>query len=401
MATSQNLRFPTLLRRELREYRTSLVWTPVVTAVLLALLMLLSVLLVNRISVLGDTILDALMADGRGSVEVSISVNDDGEEMRVIEIAADDEGLDLPVDSGGEIARIETDGQTQRIVLTPADPNAIPEPEDPPSPPQVEVVPKTEQEDERWNFSREWSFEPESRQKSDGDDSDLQVQEGRELNVMLSLIHSIFILILFLTTANYLLSGLFEDRKDRSILFWRSMPVSEWENIAAKIVTALLVAPIIFIFISVLLQIIYVVLIVVLVGRMDKDPGDVVLSNIDFSALFLDPLSGWVLTALWVAPAYAWFLLASSLARRSPLGLALLLPIGLFIVESVFLGTEFVGSAIGAHLPHLTDTSAVGFYVFGPQWMGVDLASMGAGLLFTALALTAAVWARRHRWEIN
>ena len=382
MASAQTFRFPSLLQRELREYRTSLVWTPLVTALLLALLMLSSVLLVNRVSVIGDTILDALMADGGSSVEVSISVGENGDdEATVIEVTSVDPARDPS---------------------SPADPAIT---QGAGEPPTYEVIP--EGDDERWNFSREWTFDPEpagdeeeGREGQDAEDKPDEL-EGRELNVMLSIIHSILLLTLFITSSNYLLSSLFEDRKDRSILFWRSMPVTEWENIGAKLIVALIVAPIIYIFISILLQFVYVVLMTLLVKRMGRDPSEVVLSNIDFLAVILDPISGWVMTALWIAPVYAWFLLASSLARRSPVGLALLLPVGLFVVEGVFIGTEYIGDAITAHFPHLSDDSAVGFYLFGPDWMAVDFAGIGAGWVFAILALLCAVWLRTHRWEIN
>jgi ABC-2 type transport system permease protein len=81
---------------------------------------------------------------------------------------------------------------------------------------------------------------------------------GRELNVMLSVLHGILLLVLLFTTFNYLLGSLYDDRKDRSILFWRSMPVSEREIVLSKFVMAMVVAPLIYIAVSLLLQLAYV-----------------------------------------------------------------------------------------------------------------------------------------------
>ena len=75
--------------------------------------------------------------------------------------------------------------------------------------------------------------------------------------------------------------------------------------------------------------------------------------------------------------------------------------IGLAFVEGMFIGTDFVGDAVQNHVPHVTDTTAVGFYLFGPDWGALNLGSVGAGLVFTALAIGAAVWLRQHRWELN
>ena len=42
----------------------------------------------------------------------------------------------------------------------------------------------------------------------------------------------------------YLLGALFDDRKDRSILFWKSMPVSDLQTVASKVASAAVVAPV-------------------------------------------------------------------------------------------------------------------------------------------------------------
>ena len=43
----------------------------------------------------------------------------------------------------------------------------------------------------------------------------------------------------------YCLAALFDDRKDRSILFWKSLPISDRDTVLSKLITASLVAPII------------------------------------------------------------------------------------------------------------------------------------------------------------
>ncbi|EED32617.1 ABC transporter, permease protein, putative [gamma proteobacterium NOR5-3] len=371
MATTQTSQFMTLLQREFREYKTSLFWTPVITAIVLGVLMLGSVVLANRISVVGDTVLEALMRKGNDNVNITISIGEDGEE---------------------EVTVVET-----------SDSLDIPPPLDQAAAPGYEVYVEDGDVDERWNFSREWNFTPGTDQPSAGDESDdpLDEMSGRELNVMLSIVHGILLLILLLTTTNYLLSSLYDDRKDRSVLFWRSMPVTEWQVVLSKFVVGLIVAPLLYIAISLLLQLAYVLLMILLVWRMDQDPFEVVVGNIDFIALMLDPISGWVMTALLIAPVYAWLLCASALARRSPFLMAITPVIGLVIAEGIFFGTEIVGNAVSRHFPHVSDSSAVGFYLFGPDWMALDLLSVAAGLVFTGIALAAAVWLRAHRWELN
>ncbi|MEM1191034.1 MAG: ABC-2 transporter permease [Pseudomonadota bacterium] len=366
MASSQNFRFAALLQREFREYRTSLFWTPLVTALLLAILMLGSVILANRISFIGDAVLESILAGN--SVNLSITVNEAGE--RVEELTVTERASDFA-------------------------------PPDAPPPPSYDVIDEGPTSEEQWNFSREWSFEPQGDDDGTGPDQEDVSFEGRELNVMLATVHGILLLVLFVTTFNYLVSCLFDDRKDRSILFWRSLPVTEWEIVASKFVMALIVAPLMFIAVSIVLQLVYVLLLMALVWRMGEDAYATVLTNIDFGAVLLDPVSGWLMTALLVAPAYAWLLLASSLAVRSPLWLAIVPPLGLLIVERLFFGSSVIGNAILRHIPNLSDETQVGFYMFGPAWTGLDLSSVAAGLVFAGVCLTGAVWLRTHRWELN
>ena len=251
--------------------------------------------------------------------------------------------------------------------------------------------------DEAWNFSKEWSFSapnPEPRAEDD--------LEGESLNPVLGGFHNIFCLIMFLVTINYLLGCLYTDRKDRSILFWKSMPVSEWQEVAAKLTVASLVVPAIYLAVSLLTQILETYIAMVLVWRMDGSATELVLSRVQFIPLIIDQFSGMVVWILWTLPAYAWFLLASAVAKRSPFLLAIAIPIGLVIAERLLLGSEHVLMAIGNHVPHKIDgddANSLGLYDFGPVWSQLDYLGMVFGFLTAAVFLAGAVWLRRYRFE--
>lgn len=356
----------TLLQRELREYRTSLVWTPLVCSLILALLMLGSVLLVNRISMLGDGVIQIIEQESRG-----------------VDGGAGESGWS----AGGALLAPGVDYQVSEEAA------GLPE--------------------EAWNFAMRWqAAAPEWLQQNislrtgpqDGADSggvsaELQL-EMDGLNPVLLVLHNILLLVLFITTTHYLLSALFDDRKDRSILFWRSLPVNDWETVLTKFAVALLAAPAIVLVISALLQIVYVLLAMLLLWRVDASSVDAVLANVSVGPLLADQLGGWVVTALWIAPAYAWLLLASAAARRSPFLLATAPVLALLLLDQFVLRSGAVLPALVDHLPHLSENSSMGFHLFGPNWAGLDLVQLVLGLVFTAACLTGAVYLRRHRWEI-
>jgi hypothetical protein len=366
MSSNDSRRWFSLIQRELREYRLSLVWTPFVLAGALALIMLAGVVVANQVSTFGEAVLSAILqAEGEG----------EGLELGVIIIDSDGKSASPPATSGLP---------------------AIPDASDPAL--QIERVP--EAEEEAWNFSREWRFSPPGR----GDRTAESSESGspvETLNPLLQGVHMLMLLVLLVVSVHYALGSLFNDRRDRSILFWKSMPVAPREEVLAKLAVCLLVAPLMFLAASLLAQLAMLLLSVALVWRMGLDPVAQVLGNLEFARLLLDQVGGWLVTALWVAPMYAWCLLASAAARRSPFLLAIAPVLIAMLLESLLFGSSYLASAVQNHVPHYAGArNAVGFYLFGPDWGTLDLWSLLLGLLAAGLMLWAAIWLRRHRWEI-
>lgn len=341
----------TLARREIQENRTSLIWTPIGIAIALVAVMLVSVLLANRVSVVGDTLLNVLLKE-ESTKGLDIT----------IDISADEKG----------------DRTTYKI--------------------EKKQAPGEEHD---WDFSEDWDFEPKT-----GPELQEKIQEGLDekfenLNPILNLVHSLMLLVLFLVSITYLLSSLYTDRKDHSILFWRSMPLSEWEEVLSKLAMALIIVPAVFILASIVVQLAYVSIAMLMVWRMDMDPFGLILGNLEFGSLFFGQIAGWLLTVLWISPLYSWLLLASAAAKRSPFFLSVAPVFGIIFIEEVFLGSEYFANAIERHIPHYTEgEGSVGFFIDNPLWATVDYVSIALGLLFSAAALTGAVYLRRYRFEI-
>ncbi len=358
-----------LVQRELQEYRVSLVWTPLAVAAALALLMLAGVLVANQFSNLGQVLLEAVMQEEAGDgINLNIRVVVDENGQRVAEVV------------------------TETVAGDEAAPGALRE--------DYRVTEAPELADEKlWDFSSDWAFSPvPPAQPARGGNAEPPMDS---LDPLLHGVHMFMLVILVFVSFNYLLGCLYTDRRDLSILFWRSMPVSARDEVLAKLAVALLVAPAIFIAASVLAQLATVLLAMLLVLRMDMDPVAVVLGNIQFGSVFLDQIGGWLLTALWVMPVYAWVLLASAGARRSPFMLALAPVLGLMLLEAMLLGSKHFAAALMNHMPHYNSgRSAVGFYLLGPDWANLDYSGLVLGLIVAAVLLAVTVWLRRYRWEI-
>jgi ABC-2 type transport system permease protein len=146
-----------------------------------------------------------------------------------------------------------------------------------------------------------------------------------------------------------LLGALYEERRDRSILFWKSMPISDWQEVLAKFATPLLVPPLTFLAVVIVAQL----FLALLFSLIMVFQGGAILPLWPVSLLFVSWLTfitHYLLWLAWALPVLAWLLFVSSFASRMPFLWAILLPVVLIVVEGMFLGTHNVGNWITLHL---------------------------------------------------
>jgi len=353
------------LRREFQEYRTSFLIAPAVIGGLIVLAVLLSVLFAGRLAFIGEGAMMALMHDPH-------------ESGPVVTITIEDEH------------RIGTAGETGDA--------------GPDSKPYV-VVEEPEAGGEEWNFSVEWTFGVPRRERPAADIADGEEMEGfGSLNPAMDVLHALFQVVLLFVSVNYLLGCLYQDRRDRSILFWKSMPVSEWREVLCKFAAVSLAAPLVYLAVSVATQTATLLLAMLLLWRLDVDPVNAILGNVEFIPLFRGQAAACLVWALSSAPVYAWFLVASAAARRSPFMFAFAIPIGLMFVERVFVGSNFLLHAITDRLSlpgtHGADAASAGIHLYGPVWSRLDYVEMALGLAAAGGFVALAVWLRRRRFEI-
>lgn len=364
MEHNSRMKFVTLVQREMQEFRTSLLWTPIFTAAGLSVLMLISVLLAGRFAMLGDGIIHIFDGSGDpGVINLELSVGEDpesGEQDLMLE-KLEDSDVGQPL---------------QPLTIT-ENPGDIPE--------------------EEWNFSQEWTFSAPGREVMVDDNGAYE-----SVNPLFNGLHSVFLLILFFVSINFLASCLFDDRKDRSILFWKSMPVSEGQEVLAKLFTITLVAPAIYLAVSLVTQLVFMGLGSLMVWRMDGTPSEL-LGQIQLGSLMFNQLGGIIVWMLFSLPLYAWIMLNSAAAKRSPMLLTIFIPLGLVFAERILFGTQILLGTIANHMPRMVDgddASSLGFYSIGPVWSQLDYLGMLLGIVVAAAFLAGAVWLRRHRFEI-
>jgi ABC-2 type transport system permease protein len=145
----------------------------------------------------------------------------------------------------------------------------------------------------------------------------------------------------------YLLDCLYADRRDRSILFWKSMPVSDTATVVTKLGVALILVPAVYFVFADLTTLLMAFIISV---RARTSLGGALWRG----DLWLQVQALWfymILTsAIWYLPVAAWLMLVSAWAKRAVILWSILPPLALGVAERVFLGTHVIAGHLGARL---------------------------------------------------
>src|SRR5258706_2359699 len=145
-------------------------------------------------------------------------------------------------------------------------------------------------------------------------------------------------LVAILVGVFYSVDALYGERRDRSILFWKSLPVSDLTTVLTKAAIPLAVLPLIAFVVGTLLQ--FAMLLWSTVVLLASGLSPIILwSEFHFFQEPLILLYGLIVLALWQAPLHGWFLLVSSWARRTPFLWAVLPLVILSVLEKSVFGT--------------------------------------------------------------
>ncbi len=167
-----------------------------------------------------------------------------------------------------------------------------------------------------------------------------------ELTVPYMLVASLIMGAAFIVSIFYSLDALYGERRDRTILFWKSLPVSDLTTVLSKASIPLLILP----FLA--FAIVVAAIVVMLPVNMIALGG----SDITFAQLW-QGLQLWqsakmllyhlvTVHILWYAPLYAWLLLVSAWARRAPLLWAFLPPLIVSLFEKLAFHTSYVSGLL-------------------------------------------------------
>ncbi len=197
----------------------------------------------------------------------------------------------------------------------------------------------------------------------------------------------------------YLLGSLYADRKDRSILFWKSMPVSDGMTVAAKLLTALVCVPLVYLAGAVVLQLVGLLIMTFVAMGAGVSAWEVVWQASAYPWLLVQMLLAIVFLALWHLPLFGWLMTVSAFARSVPFVWALGLPSGLMIAEKIVTNQSRLGAWMGQHTvpSRLVENGRSLMDNMTTHAASIDMVT---AIVVGAILIFAAIWLRGNADEI-
>jgi ABC-2 type transport system permease protein len=218
-----------------------------------------------------------------------------------------------------------------------------------------------------------------------------------------------FIMLSLIIQLYYFTTCLFDERRDLSVYFWRSLPVSDVLSVGVKLITGALVIPAIFMLAATLVVLVFLLLALIACTVLSLG-YDVSLWGLWGSANIISNLTSIWLNllpyALWMFPVFAWLMLASMFANKAPFLWAILPIAALLLIESfvvkylhldgrLFLNTLLEYFAFGQDMfpNNVSDIGSTKFIVFSALSSKISVMAtlIGVGLMY------ATYWLRVNR----
>ncbi len=245
-------------------------------------------------------------------------------------------------------------------------------------------------------------------------------ERSAAITVLMISLSSTFVFTMWILTTFYALDALYAERKDRSILFWRSIPLTDFETVLSKLLTALLVIPLITFAVIVITHLIVLLITSMWLGVRGANTWHLIWTAAPFFDNWTATLMFLLALTLWLSPFVGWFLFVSAFTKRSPLLMASL-PIAILpLLEKIVFKTSVFAEAFfvrSVQMPlfrgldniELLFQEGEDFKMAGDASLSLlsllDLGrffgslSLWSGIIVCGLFTTAAIYVRRYRDE--
>jgi ABC-2 type transport system permease protein len=225
----------------------------------------------------------------------------------------------------------------------------------------------------------------------------------------------LFLLGLAVLIIFYSLDSLYAERKDKSILFWRSLPVTDAETVISKLLTAVILIPAITIGALIATHIVNLIITSIWVSVKGGDAGLMIWGSVSLLDNWLAAIIVIYGMLIWMSPFVGWFLFVSAYTKRAPLLMAFL-PLALIpMIEGIFLRSAHFAEAVwgrSVQIPLFSGIDVQAIFDEDTMHVNEDMISLlgtidigkfvtsidtWIGVVVCGLLITAAIYVRRYR----
>jgi ABC-2 type transport system permease protein len=210
------------------------------------------------------------------------------------------------------------------------------------------------------------------------------------------------ILTAFIVGLFYCLDALYGERRERSILFWKSLPVSDLTTVLSKVSIPLVVLPAIILPIIVVTQ--FIMMLISSAALMPSGLTSTTWTNFNLVQQSMILIYSLIVIALWHAPIYGWALLISGIARRATFLWAVMPFIAISIFEKITFNTTYFFSMVknrvfgaGDVAFNLHDSFSIDSLAQLTPGRFLSAPGLWLGLIFAVAFVIAAIRRRRYR----
>ncbi len=227
----------------------------------------------------------------------------------------------------------------------------------------------------------------------------------------------LFLLGLAILVVFYSLDSLYAERKDKSILFWRSLPVTDAETVVSKLLTALILIPAITIGAIIVTHIVNLIVVSLWVSMKGGDAGMLIWGSVSLFDNWLAAIIAIYCMGIWMSPFLGWFLFVSAYTKRAPLLMAFMPLVLIPLIEGIFLRSAHFAEAVwgrSALIPLFSGVDIEAIFDEDRRHLNEEMISLLStidlgrfitsidtwiGIIVCGLLTTATIYVRRFRDE--
>ncbi|MCW8196061.1 hypothetical protein F6455_14810 [Proteobacteria bacterium 005FR1] len=254
---------------------------------------------------------------------------------------------------------------------------------------------RTEETTQRIDFGR-------GEMVASEEDLDWILWGSQMLLVLIPTLHGIavaFEVVAVIVIAFYLTGTLFNDRKDRTILFWKSLPFSETHAVLVKLAFAALFIPAVGLLAALAVQLFFAGATVSVIANTTAFGPAEILSEISLPQIFLGHVLLVFIVSIKNLPLYSWLMFSSALSRKQPVLTAILPPLVVVVLEGLIFGTDYAASFIDS-IVGVEEREGASTESLLRSLVEITPLQVGKIVAVTVPLIAATIWLRNRRFEL-